>query len=48
MNLQFGRGKHMVEGHRKKVELKVSGMTCTSCATTIEKSLSSLSGVTNA
>ncbi len=48
MNLQFGRGKYMVEGHRKKVELKISGMTCATCATTIEKSLSSLNGVTNA
>ena len=33
---------------RKKVELKVSGMTCATCATTIEKSLLSLKGVADA
>jgi len=38
----------MAEKHRKKVELKVSGMTCATCAATIEKSLLSLSGVINA
>ena len=38
----------MVEKPRKKIELKVSGMTCASCVTTIEKSLSKLSGVAKA
>ncbi|MHA1463178.1 MAG: heavy metal translocating P-type ATPase [Candidatus Heimdallarchaeota archaeon] len=38
----------MVEKSRKKIELKVSGMTCASCVTTIEKSLSNLGGVTKA
>jgi Cu+-exporting ATPase len=38
----------MTEKQKKKVELKVSGMTCASCATAIGKSLSTLSGVTNA
>jgi len=32
----------------KRTELKISGMTCASCATTIEKSLSNLGGVTKA
>ena len=33
---------------RKKAELKISGMTCAACATTIEKSLLNQDGVTNA
>ena len=33
---------------RKKAELKISGMTCATCATTIEKSLLSQDGVANA
>jgi len=37
----------MEEKHRKKAELKISGMTCATCVTTIEKSLSRLSDVTN-
>lgn len=37
----------MVEEHRKRVELKISGMTCATCVTTIEKSLSNLSYVNN-
>lgn len=37
----------MAEG-RKKVEFRVSGMTCASCATTIEKSLLELKGVADA
>jgi len=37
----------MAEG-RKRVELKVSGMTCATCATTIEKSLMGLEGVAGA
>ncbi|MDD5014821.1 MAG: heavy metal translocating P-type ATPase [Atribacterota bacterium] len=32
----------------KKIELKISGMTCAMCATTIEKSLLNLNGVMNA
>lgn len=32
----------------KKTELKISGMTCANCATTIEKSLSHLGGVSKA
>ena len=32
----------------KKTELKILGVTCASCASTIEKSLSHLSGVTKA
>lgn len=32
----------------KKIELKISGMTCTMCAATIEKSLINLNGVINA
>jgi Cu+-exporting ATPase len=38
----------MVKKPKKKIELKVSGMTCASCATTIEKSLFRLDGVTKA
>jgi Cu+-exporting ATPase len=37
----------MTEEH-KKAELKISGMTCASCATTIEKSLLSQDGVADA
>ncbi|MBE0515878.1 MAG: copper-translocating P-type ATPase [Methanophagales archaeon] len=37
----------MAEG-RKKAELKISGMTCATCATTIEKSLLSKGGVADA
>ena len=37
----------MEEKHRKKAELKISGMTCATCVTTIEKSLSRLGDVTN-
>lgn len=33
---------------KKKAELKISGMTCSMCSTTIEKSLASLPGVLNA
>ena len=33
---------------RKKAELKISGMTCAMCSSTIEKSLASLPGVLNA
>lgn len=36
----------MVE--KKKAELKISGMTCANCVTTIEKSLSNLDGVLSA
>ena len=38
----------MAENHKKKTELKISGMTCASCATTIEKSLLNLKGVSKA
>ncbi len=38
----------MALNHRKKIELKISGMTCAMCATTIEKSLINLNGVINA
>ena len=38
----------MKEVRKKKVELKISGMTCTSCANTIEKSLLNLKGVSKA
>jgi len=33
---------------QKKTEVKIAGMTCANCATTIEKSLKNLSGVTKA
>jgi copper chaperone CopZ len=33
---------------KKKVEIKVSGMTCATCALTIEKSLKGLEGVADA
>ena len=33
---------------RKKAELKISGMTCATCATTIEKSILSMNGVADA
>jgi P-type Cu+ transporter len=33
---------------QKKTEVKIAGMTCANCATTIERSLKSLNGVTNA
>jgi P-type Cu+ transporter len=33
---------------KKKAELKISGMTCTMCSSTIEKSLANLPGVLNA
>ena len=33
---------------KKKAEMKISGMTCSTCSTTIEKSLASLPGVLNA
>jgi Cu+-exporting ATPase len=35
----------MAEEHRKKAELKISGMTCATCATAIEKSLLRQNGV---
>ncbi|TET07991.1 MAG: heavy metal translocating P-type ATPase, partial [Candidatus Atribacteria bacterium] len=38
----------MALDQRKKIELKISGMTCAMCATTIEKSLINLNGVINA
>ncbi len=34
--------------NNKKTELRISGMTCASCSTTIEKSLSNLNGVSKA
>jgi Cu+-exporting ATPase len=37
----------MKNNKRKKAKLKISGMTCASCVTTIEKSLSKLNDVTN-
>jgi len=38
----------MALDHRKKIELKLSGMTCAMCAVTIEKSLLNLNGVIDA
>ena len=38
----------MKEVRKKKVELKISGMACASCASTIEKSLLNLKGVSKA
>lgn len=38
----------MPEENRKKAELKISGMTCATCARTIEKSLLQLGDVSNA
>jgi len=38
----------MAEERRKKVELKISGMSCAMCVKTIEKSLLSLNGVISA
>ena len=38
----------MTQDQTKKVELRVSGMTCASCATTIEKSLLNLNNVSSA
>jgi Cu+-exporting ATPase len=37
-----------MKNERKKTELKISGMTCTMCSSTIEKSLSGLPGVSRA
>ncbi|MGB8656589.1 MAG: heavy metal translocating P-type ATPase [Candidatus Zixiibacteriota bacterium] len=37
----------MPESLKKKAEIEISGMTCATCVATIEKSLSSLGGVTN-
>jgi len=38
----------MIKEQEKKAELKISGMTCASCVTTIEKSLLNLKGVKKA
>jgi len=38
----------MVEKNKKKVEIKVSGMSCASCALNVEKSLKNLEGVEEA
>lgn len=38
----------MTEEHKKKAEIKISGMTCATCATTIKKSLLSHEGVSGA
>ncbi|MDD2666101.1 MAG: heavy metal translocating P-type ATPase [Methanocellales archaeon] len=38
----------MSENNRKKAEIKISGMTCATCATTIEKSLLDQEGVAGA
>ena len=38
----------MVEENKKKVEIKVSGMNCASCALNVEKSLNKLEGVKEA
>jgi Cu+-exporting ATPase len=37
-----------LEKKQKKTELKISGMTCASCSSTVEKSLASLPGVSKA
>ncbi len=41
-------GRNVMAQEKKKAELKISGMTCTMCSSTIEKSLASLPGVLNA
>ena len=38
-------GGHLTVAERKKTELKLSGMTCATCASTIEKALQNLPGV---
>jgi Cu+-exporting ATPase len=38
-------GGHLTVAERKKTELKLSGMTCATCASTIEKALRNLPGV---
>ena len=38
----------MVKNLRKKAKIKISGMSCVSCAKTIENSLENLDGVTKA
>ncbi len=38
----------MAENNKKKAEIKISGMTCATCATTIKKSLLNKEGVTGA
>jgi Cu+-exporting ATPase len=47
MNTQQKEKKH-VDAEQKKVNLKLAGMTCTSCAQTIEKALSKAEGVSEA
>ncbi|HXW98908.1 MAG TPA: copper ion binding protein, partial [Methanomicrobiales archaeon] len=41
-------GEKEETGKREKAELKVTGMTCATCAVTIEKSLEGVEGVTKA
>jgi Cu+-exporting ATPase len=48
MVLIIKKGYHMVEKNKKKVEIKVSGMSCASCALNVEKSLNELEGVEEA